>query len=285
MSGIGSGHIIGVVLTLLVVVVVSIYSGKDVKSNQEFLTGGGKTGAAAAAGAMLSVFVGGAATLGTAQLAFQYGFSALWFAFGVSGSCVLYAVVFGKAIRNSKRTTIQEIIRDEFGEKAAAVSSIVGILSINLSTTAQLLSAIALLGGTLSVSPVVAGYISVALILSMVILGGAGSAGVVGSIRSVLVSFAAIGGGALVLYLTRGLTIYSAVLPQEQYFNFFARGVWVDVGGGVAIMIGAIGTQAYVPFLLMGKDHRTMQRSLWISAFAILPIGLGGVLVGMYMRW
>ena len=69
-------HGIGIILTLGLIVFVAVYSGSKVKSSADFATGGKQAGRGIIAGTIMGTLVGGAATIGTAQLAFLYGFSA-----------------------------------------------------------------------------------------------------------------------------------------------------------------------------------------------------------------
>ena len=67
-------HIIGVVLTVVLIVTVSWLSGRHVKDAQSFTTGG-TSGSWMVCGALLGTLAGGQSTIGTAQLAFYYGVS------------------------------------------------------------------------------------------------------------------------------------------------------------------------------------------------------------------
>ena len=69
-------------------------------------------------GAILGTLVGGSSTVGTAQLAYNFGMSAWWFTLGGGIACLLLAIFFVKPIRHSKSTTLVGIIADEYGEKA-----------------------------------------------------------------------------------------------------------------------------------------------------------------------
>lgn len=59
---------IGAALVLVLITVVGIRSGKNVKSVGDFATGGKKAGAGIVAGSIIGTLVGGASTIGTAQL-------------------------------------------------------------------------------------------------------------------------------------------------------------------------------------------------------------------------
>ncbi|MEG2203956.1 MAG: hypothetical protein RRY21_02225, partial [Oscillospiraceae bacterium] len=75
MNGFGASQLIGMLLTLGVITAVGIRSGRHVKSAADFSTGGGRAGSLIVAGSLMGTLVGGAATIGTAQLAYTNGFS------------------------------------------------------------------------------------------------------------------------------------------------------------------------------------------------------------------
>ncbi len=129
-------HIIGLVVTLLVVLALSIYSGKAVKKAKDasgFLI----------SGALLGTLIGGSSTVGTAQLAYMYGMSAWWFTLGGGIACLVLALFYVKPFLKSGNKTIMAFIRNEYGEKSglwasslSSVGSFINILSQLISATA-----------------------------------------------------------------------------------------------------------------------------------------------------
>ena len=76
-------HVVGLLATIALIIGVGIYSGRKVRSAADFASGGGKaSGAWIVCGAIMGTLVSGQATIGTAQLAFNYGMSAWWFTWG-----------------------------------------------------------------------------------------------------------------------------------------------------------------------------------------------------------
>ena len=57
-----------------------------------------------------------------------------------------------------------------------------------------------------------------------------------------------------------------------------------DLGAGVSVILGVISTQTYVQALLAGRDSASSRRGALLSALLIPPIGVGGILIGYYMR-
>ncbi|MGL5694605.1 MAG: hypothetical protein ACRCXA_11045, partial [Peptostreptococcaceae bacterium] len=82
-------HYVGAILILVLITGVGIYSGKKVKSAGDFAVGGRQAGAGIIAGSIIGTLVGGASTIGTAQLAYTYGFSAWWFTLGGGIGCLI----------------------------------------------------------------------------------------------------------------------------------------------------------------------------------------------------
>ncbi len=82
MQTLSSIHLLSMAAVLLLVTAVGIYSGRKIKSAADFATGGRSAGSLLVAATIMGTLVGGASTIGTAQLAFRYGFSAWWFTLG-----------------------------------------------------------------------------------------------------------------------------------------------------------------------------------------------------------
>ena len=69
-----------------------------------------------------------------------------------------------------------------------------------------------------------------------------------------------------------------------RFFSLFARGVSTDGGACLSLILGVLTTQTYAQGVLSGKTDRDGLGGALLSAFLIPPIGIGGILVGVYMR-
>lgn len=279
-------HILGIVLTLVLITCVGIYSGRKVKNAADFSTGGGKTGAAIVSGTIMGTLVGGASTIGTAQLAFTNGFSAWWFTLGGGIGCLIQALIFVKPLRRAKAGTIQGIVSDEFGERVGILASVLAAVGTFLNIIAQLISATALISTMFPVNFLVSAIAAVALMAVYVIFGGVWGTGLVGVVKLILLYIAVIAGGVLALNLSGGIgALYSnEALGHSQYWNLFSRGVGIDAGAGLSLLFGVLSTQTYAQAVMSAKSDKTARKGSLISAILIPPIGIGGILIGMYMR-
>lgn len=138
-------HVVGLLATIVLIIGVGIYSGRKVRSAADFASGGGKAGAWIVCGAIMGTLVSGQATIGTAQLAFNYGMSAWWFTLGSGIGCLILALGYAAPLRHSGCSTLLQIVSREYGPRAETWGSVLSSIGIFISVVAQILSATALL--------------------------------------------------------------------------------------------------------------------------------------------
>jgi SSS family solute:Na+ symporter len=277
-------HYIGAAMVLGIITAMGIYSGRRVKSASDFLSGGKKAGVGIVAGSILGTLVGGASTIGTAQLAFSYGFSAWWFTLGGGIGCLVLALFFSKPFHNSPASTLPQIFSREYGQNAGTAATLLTSLGSFLSIVSQILSGVALITAVSRLSLCLATLLIVVLMLVYVVFGGVWGAGYVGMAKTVLLYTAVGGCGLLAMALQGGVGAFRAALPAERYFSLFARGLAVDGGAGLSLVLGVLTTQAYIQALMSAKSLRISRIGALISAGLVPLVGIGGIFVGMYMR-
>lgn len=278
-------HYVGALIVMLLIVGAGVYSGKQVKSAEDF--DGGKNGTVGLiTGAIIGTLVGGSSTIGTAQLAYTYGFSAWWFTLGGGIGVLILALVFAKPMYNSGVTTMPEMFAREYGEKSATIVALLNSLGAFLSIVAQLLSGVALITAISALTGWQGTLIVAVLMLVYVLFGGNLGAGLVGIIKTILM-YAAVGiCGIVAVKMSGGVSFFlnNPELPHEQYFSLVARGVSVDIGAGVSLLLGVLTTQSYISAIITAKSLRTAKKGALLAAALIPLIGIAGIFVGMYMR-
>lgn len=277
-------HGIGIVFTLGIIIFVSIYSGSKVKTSSDFSTGGKKAGKGIVAGTIMGTLVGGSATVGTAQLAFLFGFSAWWFTLGAGIGCLILAIFFAKPLYTSSKETIPQILSEEFGLVARPISSIFVSIGIFINIIAQVLAAMALLTSIFNIKLTTAGIVSIGLMAVYVIFGGVMGAGLVGVTKLIFLYISAIVGGTIAIKMAGGLTEFINSVPKEPYLSLFGRGLWVDGAAGFSLILGVLSTQTYIQAILSAKNVKEAKKGALISSVLIPPIGLAGIFIGLFMK-
>jgi SSS family solute:Na+ symporter len=278
------GHFVGVGATLIVMIIVGLYAGSKVKSDADFVTGGRKAGWPVVSGAIMGTLVSGASTIGTAQLAFQYGFSAWWFTLGAGLACVTLALLTARKFYQSSTETIAQYLVQTYGTAIGPVSTVFGALGMFLSIISQVLAFIALMTTMFPISAPVAAVIGIVFVLCYVLFGGAWGVGLVGVAKLILLYVAMISCGAAALFLFGGVGALRDSFPAFPWFSLFGRGIEKDLAAGFSLIVGVLSTQTYAQAIAAGKSFAAARKGALWSAILIPPIGVGGILVGLFMR-
>lgn len=275
---------IGLAATLLVIVSLSIWSGTQAKKSA-------KNSASVVAGVITGTLVGGSSTIGTAQLAYQFGMSAWWYTLGAGIACLVLALVYALPLRRSGCTTLVGIIRKEYGPKVGMAVSVLSCVGTFINVVPQVISATAVLAVIFPAMGLRAAVvISVVFMILYVIFGGTKGAGIVGIVKMILIYLAMIAAGIMVLRMAGGFGGFTAEVRElrdpacPNFFNLFSRGIGTDGGAGLSAVLGVLTTQTYAQGVLSGKTDKDGVRGALLSAFLVPPIGLGGILVGLHMR-
>ncbi len=278
-------QMLGVVLTIALILGLSVYSGTKAKGSAS------KNGAAVTAGIIMGTLVGGSSTVGTAQLAYNYGMSAWWFTLGGGISCLVLALLFVGPLRRNGGHTLIGMVEHEFGPVAGMSASILNTIGTFINIISQMIAASAVLavlfpelGLTWEL------VISTVFMILYVVIGGRKGAGMVGILKLALLYVAMIGSGILVLRMVGGVGGFAAMVDGIEnpegvpFFSLLARGAGTDIGAGVSLLLGVLTTQTYAQAVLSARSEGAARTGALVSTFLIPPIGIGGILVGLYMR-
>ena len=296
-------HIIGILLTIGLLLAASILSGRKVKDAKSFTTGG-KAGSWMVCGALMGTLMGGQCTVGTAQLAFNFGLSAWWFTIGAALGAMVLALFYAAPIRRSGCTTLLEIVARQYGHKVETVGSILFLIGIFISIVAQVITSSAMLGSLFHLPMLWAALIGAVLIMLLVLFGGIKSAGAAGIIKLVLLYFSSLAAGVVVwrmagdfsgvgrgidtVYALPGIAEENGIADLEsihhRYGSLFGRGVTKNLGGCLSIILGVVSTQTYAQSIWSAATTPKARRGAIYCAFLIPLIGAACTLVGMYMR-
>ncbi len=277
---------VGVLVTVVLILGLSVYSGTRMKKGGSQLNGTALT-----AGIIMGTLVGGSSTVGTAQLAYNYGMSAWWFTLGGGLSCLVLALVFVGPLRHNGGRTLIGMVEHEFGPAAGLSASILNTVGTFINVISQMIAASAVLAVLFPKMGLVWELIiSMAFMIAYVVIGGRKGAGMVGILKLVLLYIAMIGSGVMVLRMTGGVAGFTDMVrgidnpDGVDFFSLFARGAGTDLGAGVSLLLGVLTTQTYAQAVLSAKSDASARAGALVSTFLIPPIGIGGILVGLYMR-
>ncbi|MCK8827277.1 sodium:solute symporter family protein [Natroniella acetigena] len=277
-------HFIGMAITLLGVTVVSIFSLQKVESSADFILAGRKAGATLVAGTILGTLLGGASTIGTAQLAYESGLSGIGFTLGGGLGCIILGLFFTKKLRGSEVETGPQFLAKTFGVKAGFLASIFISLGTFINVIGNTLAAIALLTSILGLSPLIAMFLMVILAAVHILCGGIWGSSLVGVLKVILLYIALIFSSVIAFSSIGGFSGLGSELNIVPFYGVFERGITNDLAAVLAVVIGFLSTQTYLQAVFMGRDARVSRNGAIISGCLMIPVGLMATVVGLYMR-
>jgi solute:Na+ symporter, SSS family len=277
-------HAVGMIVAMLAVFGIGIYSGRKVKTAIDFSVSGRKAGSFLVMGTILGTLVGGASTIGTAQLAYLYGFSAWWFTLGGGIGCLIIAIFLVKPMRETRFETIPRFISSSFGTTAGVLAALFVSLGMFINIMPQVFSSMALLSSMFSLDLRLAAVITVFLAVLYVVFGGAWGTGLMGVTKIMLTCFAMIVAGTVALFLSGGVGGLVEYFPSFPWFSLFGRGINTDLAAAFALMVGVLSSQIYFQGVFCSRDLPAARKGALLSAVLAPAIGLGGILVGLFMR-
>ena len=276
------GHLIGIAGAIGALIVVELKSVAKVKNARDFDKGGGKSGIWLVCGTLLGALIGGQSTIGTAQLAYVYGFSAIWFTLGAALGCFALYIGYVIPLRKSHETTLMEVIADQFGRRAGYIGSILCSTGILVSVVSNIIAAAALMVAMTGSSMITGCILAMVLMCLYVVFGGAIGAGMGGIVKVVLLYGMSLASIAAAIIMAGEIGPGTAL--DLDIKDLFARGVGKEICNCLSLVLGVLSTQTYAQAIWSAKSYHVARKAALLSGFLCIPVGFGGVLVGLYMR-
>ncbi|WP_083521250.1 sodium:solute symporter [Alicyclobacillus kakegawensis] len=306
--------IIVLVLYFAVMIFVGFLGVKKVGNSEEYALAGRNLGFFRYVGCLSAVVLGGASTIGTASLGYQYGISGMWLVVMIGLGIVAIGLIFIGRIRPFRVVTISELLAKRFDSQSGLVAAIVIAIYDLMNTVTQIIAigsiGHVLAGWNLTASMIIGGGV----VIFYTLLGGMWSVTMTDIIQFVLmtvgicfimlpISLSNAGGwGGLLSHLPRSdfhLT-HIGVWHIVQYFFLYTLGLVVSqdvmqrvftARNGVIQKLGTISAGIYsilyaIAISIIGMcaivvlPHLNDAQSTFTSlSLTILPTGLLGLLL------
>jgi len=235
-------------------------------------------------GTIVGTIIGGAATVGTAQLAFSIGLSAWWFTLGAGIALIVMALFYAAPLRASKLQTIPQLLTQHFGPRAGMLAAVAASIGIFFSIVANILSATPLVVALFQTDSVRAVAFVMVLAVIYVLFGGVWATGRVGILKTILIYIALIAAGYVTYTRMGGWNGFYLAFPSHPWFSLVGRGWGKDLGSGLSLLVGTLTTQTYIQALFSAKDEQAAKKGAITAALITLPAGIPAVMVGLFMR-
>ncbi|HHZ03493.1 sodium:solute symporter family protein [Acetomicrobium hydrogeniformans] len=275
---------LSVVITLIFVISIGVIaSGKKI-DEEGYSLAGRRASPFAVSGILLGALVGGASTVGTAEMAYVYGLSAWWFTLGGGIGCLLLALFIAEPLRKSKVTTLAQFLSNHYGLRMSRLAVVGSALGTLMAVVAQFLASSALLSAIVPLPSWALSLLVAFLILLFIYSGGTKSYSAIGQTKLILLYITLIACGVVAYGM--GHTPWALIreLPRFPYFSLFARGILKESNACLSLIVGTLGTQIYAQAILSASNESTAKKGALLSAILMPPIGLLGIWIGLALR-
>lgn len=272
-------------LSFLAITTLSLKKSRAVRTSEDFSVAGRSLGAPGVSWVIIGTLVGGASTIGTVQMAYSDGLSAWIFTLGSGLACLLLGLFFSRALRERELLTVSEYLGSYFGRPFQVYSSAFTSVGMFVHVVGQFLASMAILQSMFAFSPLTSMGITLALMTVFVVFGGVAGAGLVGKFKFFLLYAMLIASAGMALKLGGGLGGILQGLPRDQnMLDLFSYGRGRGMIDLASMVVGVISTQVYLQAIFSARDVRTARKGAFLSAAVIPPVGLLGIVVGLYLR-
>src|SRR5450432_1124171 len=114
-----------VIAYMLGIVAVGFWARRKVTSQDEFLVAGRSVGPWLYSGTLAAVVIGGASTVGSVKLGYQYGVSGMWFVFMLGLGIIVLSAVLVERILGLKLYTVPELLQRRYSASARIAGGVV----------------------------------------------------------------------------------------------------------------------------------------------------------------
>ncbi|USG64290.1 sodium:solute symporter family protein [Brevibacillus ruminantium] len=275
------GFLLSFLAILLSTVIAGVAAKRSVRGSSDFSNAGSSLSAGMVAGALVGGFVGGTSIVGTGELAYQYGLSAIWFTMGGGVAVMLLGVCANRFIR-MRVETLPELIGAHYGSSSQLGASIFLSVGMFIQVIAQLLAALPFVSVFWKGPLLIMAFIPACLIFAYVLAGGFMGASIVGSLKTGMLILLLFGTGGWLWWLLSGETYVN--WWEEGRFSLVVSEAGLGWAQGAAMIIGIFSTQAYLQPIFASRNAREARTGAITAGVVILMIGLVSAWIGLYMH-
>lgn len=277
-------HIVSLTLTLSVIILLGWISISRVKNSSDFMVGGHRANSWTVAGMLVGTLIGGVSTVGASQLGYLYGMSAFWFTLTLGIATFILGLLAGPLKRKSFNT-ISEVLSTAYGQRIITLASCFLIFGMIINVASNLLAARSLLLAITPFSPVWVTVTAGMIMMVYIIFGGIWSGSWIGLFKTFLIYALVLAAVGTVIVRKGGLDEVAVMVRAGGGLNIFVRGAGKELAAGISVLIGVLSTQTYLQAMFAGIDAQTSRKGAWLAAAMVLPVGLMGFFVGLFMRF
>lgn len=206
---------------LVIITLIIVFIGKNVKTYKDFAIGGGKLPWYVVSGTILATSIGGGTLIGYVGSYYSLGMQWLWMALGLCVANMIMALFMAGRVNSLGQYTLPDILKLRYGKNTRIAGAIIVLLGEFAVVCAMLASFGAMLSSYLGLSFNISIILGAILFIVTATLGGLVGVAYTDAIQSILIVAGVIIVGALTFIKAGGFVGFSALDPN--FTSLFAQ--------------------------------------------------------------
>lgn len=270
-----------IIAYLLLLVIVGIIGSRRAKTSEDYVLAGRNLGFFMYFGCLGAVILGGASTIGSTQLGYEFGISGMWLVVMLGLGIMLLGIFLAKKISNLSVMTVSEYLSKRFGVESGLVSAVIAATYAMMVSVTQVIGIgtilNVLLGWNLTVSMLAGGGV----VLFYTILGGMWSVTMTDIVQFVIMTV-----GIFFIMLPLGLSKAGGWSNLEQqlpdtYFTFAGIGGHQIFQYFLLFALGMVVAQDIWQRILTAKTIKIARAGTVAAGVYSVLYGIAVAIIGM----
>jgi len=246
---------------LVILIAVGAYRSRQVKTQDDFMVAGRRLSAKVLVGTLLATWIGSGSIFAGAGLAYDKGFSAIWFDVGVWVAIFVLYLIAGKA-RRLGQFTVPDILEARYNRAARILGTLVTIVAYTAIVSYQYRAGGLVLNFVTGISVEKGIVITAAFVIGYTVMAGMISVvytDVVNGIIMIIGLFAAL---PFLLKSAGGWGAVAERLPQTHFQVFGEMTIMEALGYSFATMLLLLGEAGMYQRFFSARDEKAARRSV-----------------------
>lgn len=273
--------------SLLFTIVITLFAGYlgkfKIHSTRDFMLGS-NVGLKSGTSMLMGSIIGGASTVGTAQMAFKRGVGAIWFILGLCIASIILSHLYSSYINKKNVYTLPQIIGVYYTQNGRKIASLFLALGMMVHINGQVISSAAILSAFCNNEFKLASFITILLLIIYSVFGGFWGGTFVGAIKTLLLYITSIICGFILIFNLSAISTIKSYFTINPWLNPFSEGFLSDASLLISTVVGILSTQTYFQTIISVKNVKTAKNVGYLTAFLVFPVGIVCTMIGMYMR-
>ena len=250
---------IGIYLAFLIC--VSVYKGRSVKTQDDFMVAGRGVSALFLVGTLVCTWIGSGSLFGGAGRAFRQGFSALWMS---AGAWVGLAIVYYLAprVRKIAQYTVPDILETRYNAASRLLGTVAIIIAYLTIASYQFIGGGRLLNILTGVDPMVGQLIVCGLVVTYTIIAGMASIVALDLFNGILITVGVLVAAPLALKGAGGWSQLTTTLPESHFTIVGATGIAAALGLFLPTFMLLLGESSIYQKFMSAKDGISARRAV-----------------------